>query len=201
MAGYVPDIQEQLRAAYEEFAEEQTTGIQFVGVGEPVTVRTEPRWRFERSDHGAGYVLQNSSLVYHTTAYTDFDDFIQQVIEGFLIVARCANISKLQRIGLRYVDLIEGQEGVPVEALLHPKLQGFGHELQGVSENISNYVFSGKTSVGQLVFRATGGRHEIPLPPDLLPLSLKLTRTANPQKSSFFLDTDHFMGKKRPAHS
>jgi uncharacterized protein (TIGR04255 family) len=198
MPAFVPDIQERLRTNYDEFAEEQATGIHFIGSGEPVTVKTEPRWRFDTADQRSGFVLQNSSLIYHTTAYTDFEDFVQRVVEGFLTVSQCANVTRLQRVGLRYVDLIEGQEGAPIEDLVHSRLQGFGHELANVTENASQYFFSGTTSSGQLVFRATLSHHQLPLPPDLLPVSLKLSRVANPQGRSMFLDTDHFTERSDP---
>jgi uncharacterized protein (TIGR04255 family) len=198
MASHVPDIQERLRGTYEGFAEEHVPSIQVMNPGEPATVRSEPRWRFERSDHSAGYVLHNASFVYHTTLYTDFEEFISQVVYGLQAIAMIANIPRLQRIGLRYVDLIEGRDDVPVEDFLNPRLRGIGTELHGVTENISQYTFGGETANGRLILRATHGRHPIPLPPDLLPVALNISRFPNPTRQSVFLDADHFMERADP---
>jgi uncharacterized protein (TIGR04255 family) len=193
MADHVPSIQEQLRTVYEEFAEEQIPSLQIAGLGETATLKTEARWRFETGDRRDGYILQNSAFVYHTTDYTDFEEFVQEILEGFTTVSSIAGIRRLHRIGLRYIDLIEAQNNEPVEELLNPKLAGFGSELPGVTENIAQYIFGGQTSTGQIVLRVTRGRHNLPLPPDLLPLALKISRIADSARPSVFLDTDHFL--------
>jgi uncharacterized protein (TIGR04255 family) len=194
MGDLVADIQERLRERYEGFDEENLTGIQISAKGPPV-VQAEVRWRFESTDRRSGYVLQNSSLVFHTTRYDDFDTFVPEVMRGFETVADIAKIQRIQRIGLRYVDLIEGDEKTPADKLVHKELCGFSTQLQDVTETISQYIFSGSTNIGQLVLRATRGRHDLALPPDLLPLALKVVRMPNSARTSVFLDTDHFVEK------
>ena len=192
MSEMVADIQEKLRDSYEGFEEERLTGIHVPSQGQP-TVQGDVRWRFESSDKRSGYILQNGSLVYHTTAYRDFDQFVPEVLHGFDVVANIAKVQRVQRIGLRYVDLIQGDDTHGVEQFLHPQLRGFGAELEGVSEQLSQYVFVGATSLGQLVIRVTRARHEFILPPDLLPLALVAERKASVERPSVFLDTDHFV--------
>lgn len=192
MAEMVPDIQETLRDRYDEFDEERLAGIQVSAKAQAV-IQGETRWRFESAGRRSGYILQNSSFVFHTTAYVDFDEFVPEVVRGFKLVAGIAKIQRLHRVGLRYIDLIEGDEKNPAESYLHPQLRGFGAELKGVTENISQYVITGSTAIGQLVLRTTRGRHEVALPPDLLPLALKVARKPKIGQISFFLDTDHFV--------
>lgn len=198
MSAHVPDIQEQLRATYESFAEEQTTSLQLMTATESPTIKMEPRWRFDRLDRGAGCVLHNSSYIYHTTAYTTFDDFASSAVAAFRTVAGRAGIQHVQRVGLRYIDLIEAEGDLPVDRLTNSQLRAFSTELRGITENVTQYMLSATTPVGQLVFRATHGHHQLSLPPDLLPLSLKISRTPDQAKPSLFLDTDHFTARIEP---
>lgn len=191
MAQYVPDIQERLRSQYEGFEEEQIADVAMQPRSKAIALRNETRWRFEREDARSGYILYNASLTYHTTAYTDFEEFIPEIVKGFSTVAEIAGISRMHRIGLRYVDLIADQGSAPLEDYIDAQLRGF--ELDGVTEKISQYVVSGATAMGQILFRATKGVLDAALPPDLLPLVLKPARMPDPNKRSLFLDTDHFI--------
>jgi uncharacterized protein (TIGR04255 family) len=198
IADKIPDIQEALRDRYELFEEERLTGINVPQKGQEVSVRQDLRWRFEAADRRSGYILHESSIVYHTTSYVDFKSFAPEVEHGFTTVSRIADVRHFQRIGLRYIDLIESDDTTPAEEFVHERLRGFGGHLaeSGIEESISQYVFNGRTNIGQLFLRATKGQHSIPLPPDLLPLSLEFVRQPDPTKVSFFLDTDHFVDCK-----
>ena len=186
----VPDIQESLRNTYEGFEEEQITGIQ---ISTTASMLNETRWRFERPDHRAGYVLTNSSLVYHTTAYSDFDEFVVEVMRGIEAVSSVAKIQRFVRAGVRYVDLIESNGRDRADSFLHERLRGFVSELPYVSDAICQYLSAGKTDIGNLVMRVTIGAHEVALPPDLLPIALTSVRRPSKESVSVFLDTDHFI--------
>lgn len=194
MKELIPDIQEKLRERYEGFEEEQVAGIQVPAKGQPI-VQAETRWRFESADQRSGYILQNAALVFHTTNYSDFDDFVPEIVRGFDVVATIARIQHIQRVGLRYVDLIESDSNNPAESFLHEHLRGFGSELGEIAEMFSQYLYRGNTDIGQLILKVTRGRHEIPLPPDLLPMALKSARKPLKDGISIFLDTDHFAEK------
>jgi uncharacterized protein (TIGR04255 family) len=193
MGEQIPDIQEKLRTQYEEFVEEQVSTLQLAAQGETPSLRAETRWRLETSDRRSGFLLQNASVVYHTTGYLDFGTFVDEMFGGFAVIAALAGIRRFHRVGLRYIDLIQPEGDTEVHELLHPLLEGFGRELPGVTQQFSQYVFGGRTAVGQLVFRATCGTHDFPVPPDLLPLTLKLDRAPTAARPSVFLDTDHFV--------
>ncbi len=185
----VPDIQERLRDVYDGFEEEEITGIL---IGANATVRNETRWRFESPDRASGFILQSGSLVYHTTAYSDFDEFVPAVMRGVDTVTNIAKIQRITRIGLRYVDLIEGDEDHTADSFLHDRLRGFASELPFIEDGICQQLTVGKSDIGNLVVRVTTGKHEVPLPPDLLPIALATVRKPNKNAISVFLDTDHF---------
>lgn len=195
MAAKVPDIQEHLREKYDGFEEERIAGFVVAGTGQS-SVDTELRWRFEDADQERGYILRNGALVFHTTAYEDFEQFVPEVLRGIETVSEIAKISRFQRMGLRFIDLIEGTADISADQLIHRQLRGFGSELTDVREGISQYVFNGTTKIGKLVFRATRGHHNVYLPPDLLPVSLNLKRSPDPTNPSIFLDTDHIFESK-----
>ena len=197
MRACIPDIQEQLRANYDEFEEEQLTGFKIRPIeGDPVELKNELRWRLERTDRRAGFVLHNASLVYHTTDYEDFDKFVDEILKGFKVVSEIAKIPRVQRIGLRYVDIIEAGVNCPIDDYLHPSLRGFGAEIEShrlADQHGFQYIFNGATSIGKLVIRVVRGKHDFPVPPDLMPLALVPCRIPDSKQTSVMLDTDHFV--------
>jgi uncharacterized protein (TIGR04255 family) len=192
MAGFVPDIQERLRRQYENFDRETLRGFQFAPAGPPVALEEQMRWRFEARDHRSGYLLSINSLIFHATTYVDFDHFIPEVMRGFDAVVDIAQISRVQRVGLRYVDLITGSADAAVERFVEPQLLGFNAGLSDVQEEVAQQLLRVKTSIGRLVFKISRGPHSNPLPGDLLPLTLAAARTPDPTRVSIFFDTDHY---------
>ncbi len=190
MGDMVADIQELLRATYEGFEEEQLAGIKIEQRN--TSVLSETRWRFETANRRSGYVLTNASIVYHTTDYLDFDAFVPEVVRGFSAVSSVAKIQRVSRIGVRYVDLIEGDANHRADSFLHDRLRGFSSELPFASDPVNQFLYTGKTDAGRLVLRVTLGKHEVALPPDLMPIALESIRKPDKAQMSVFLDTDHF---------
>jgi uncharacterized protein (TIGR04255 family) len=193
----VPDIQEKLRADYDGFEEEQIAGIAISGGATQPSVQSQQRWRFENAEQTSGYILHSGAIVFHTTDYIDFEHFVPEVIRGFDAVASTAKLSRITRIGLRYVDLIESEKDSSADELVHEQLRGFGSKLTGITNGTSQYIFNGSTNLGRLVFRTTRGQLGAPLPLELLPLSLSLKRSPDPTKVSILLDTDHIVDKPK----
>lgn len=192
MAEFVPDIQERLRRQYENFDRDILRGFQFSSAAPAVTLDEQIRWRFEARDRRSGYLLGINSLAFHTTTYVDFEHFIPEVMRGIEAVAGVAQITRIQRIGLRYVDLITGSTEAPVERFVVPQLLGFDAGLEGVEHEVSQQLVRVKTALGRLVFKISRGRHANPLPGDLLPLTLAPARVPDSSGVSIFFDTDHY---------
>jgi len=194
MADYVPAIQEALRAQYPVFEREQIGGVSLGPNGQPLFVQNESRWRFETRDEQVGYMLSTSQLITHTTAYVDSEDFRGRVVSGFRIVHEFAKLGFIQRIGLRFIDLIIPTASDRIEDYVNPSLVGFRPSVPGLTPDISQqFIRAHSTLGGTLLMRASRALHSSALPADLLPTTLKLSRQPDPEQESMLLDWDHYI--------
>lgn len=197
MADYVPAIQEALRSQYANFEREQIGGMSFAPNAQPVLVQNETRWRFETRDSQTGFILSTNQLITHTTRYVDSDDFRGRVVSGFRTVHELAKLSFIQRIGLRYIDLITPSTDDVVEDYIDPSLIGFRPNIRGLTSDVSQQFLRAKSNIGgapgTLLVKASRARHSSELPTDLLPISLQLKRKPSPEVESIFLDWDHYI--------
>jgi uncharacterized protein (TIGR04255 family) len=131
-------------------------------------------------------------LSFHATSYTDFDAFLREILRGFEAISKIAKVSLIQRVGLRYLDLIEGSEANSVQKFVHPLLMGFDPQISGLKAEISQQLFIAKSSLGTLVLRVSVGLHASAIPIELSPLSLNVSRNPDQSNTSIILDTDHF---------
>lgn len=197
MADYVPAIQEALRSKYPNFEPEQIGGVGFAPNAQPVLVQNETRWRFETRDSHTGFLLSTNQLITHTTSYVDSDDFRDRIVFGFRTIHEIAKLSFIQRIGLRYIDLITALPDETVEDYIDPSLIGFRPVVRGLTPDVSQQFMRAKSNVrgysGTLLVKASRARHGNDLPTDLLPISLQLKRKPSPEQESIFLDWDHYI--------
>jgi uncharacterized protein (TIGR04255 family) len=107
-------------------------------------------------------------------------------------VHTAAELQLHERIGLRYVDLIEPGVGEGRQDYLASHLLGYDATLVGVSESSFSFQFEGQTPYGRLV-----ARHYIPqianmFPPDLAGISLNYAYREPPFPGRVsLLDFDH----------
>jgi uncharacterized protein (TIGR04255 family) len=197
MADYVPAIQEALRSQYPNFEREQIGGVGFAPNAQPVLVHNETRWRFETRDSQTGFMLSTNQLIAHTTNYIDSDDFRERVVCGFRTLHEIAKLSFIQRVGLRYIDLITASADDVVEDYIDPSLIGFRPNILGLTPDVSQQFLRARSNIGgapgTLLVKVSRARHGSELPTDLLPISLQLKRKPSPEEESIFLDWDHYI--------
>lgn len=197
MGEYVPAIQEALRAQYPNFEREQIGGVNFAPNAQPVLLPHELRWRFETRDSQTGFVLTTNQLITHTTSYVDSDHFRDRIVSGFRTIHEIAKLSFIQRIGLRYIDLITPAPNDTVEAYIDKSLVGFRPAIPGVVPDVLQQFFRARTTVGgspaTILGKMSRARHANELPTDLLPISLELKRKPTNEQESIFLDWDHYV--------
>lgn len=198
MGEYVPAIQEHLRSDYPRYEQRQIEALELVPPAPsaaPVT-NTVSRWLFKDRDDVSGFILDESSLVFHTSRYASFSEFKARLLSGAAIVQEAARIPMIERVGLRYVDLITPDDGETLDQYVSPGLMGFSIDTPDVKAYNTNKQFVNvKTKVGQLMLRFTRGQLSSPLPPDLAALAPKMRRKPKKSNVSAILDTDHFSDK------
>jgi uncharacterized protein (TIGR04255 family) len=197
MGDYIPAIQEALRAQYPNFEPEQIGGVTLAPNAQPVFVQNQTRWRFETRDSFTGFMLSTNQLITHTTNYVDSDDFRERIVFGFRTIHEAARLGFIQRIGLRYIDLITASADDRLEDYIHPALVGFRPRVPGLTPDVSQQFLRTRSSIGglsgTLLLKVSRALHAGELPADLLPTSLHLRRRPPSDQESIFLDWDHYV--------
>lgn len=195
MGQYIPTIQSALRLSGYPLSEMTTNNEILVGP-QGVQTQVSQQWAFYDVRKTFGVRISSSRFVIETTAYTSFAEFIPRV-EPILEILAAPGLMAVQRIGLRYINVIQPQEGESFEDYLHDRLSGLREDFLGLTDPTFSLAVQGHTEEGMLSIRS----HQPPiavLNPDhiLMPADLGTQLTfpniVNPSVRYRFLDLDHF---------
>src|SRR5882762_2482103 len=190
MEKYVPEIQEKLRLKYPWFQRSKIQEIMFQAQGTP-SVSFSDRYEFLQRDKRTGVVLISNSVALHTNKYTNYEAFEEEFADALSAIHNSVGIGLVERIGLRYVDLVRLGPDEKWSDYIKPGLLGLDVETVGVTPLTSQSAWLGKTQVGTLAFRYT--QSESPIPPDLMPVSLQYEGDLLRSKEvGTILDIDHY---------
>ncbi len=186
MSDFIPDIQEKHRKKYPVF-EEQTSQVLKIGPAGP-QASTETRWYLANPTQDTGFVITPGFVAFMTLHYSSFDNFLDQFRTVLVSLKEIADVSLVNRIGLRYIDFIEAGHGLQLDDLV--RREYFGFRMSGVDRVTHQQDTSCITSAGKMRMRLMRGNHSSVLPDDLDPV-LRI-RAAPENVESIILDTDHF---------
>lgn len=200
MGEYVSRLQERLRrGGFPDFRTENQFELSIRRLDElqpDVQQQQQQRWSFTNTQRTEGYLLFSNALVFHTTAYDTFADFLQKTISGLKLVHEIVELAYTERIGLRYLDAIVAMENDTLPQYLNPSLLGLSEALQG---RLGHSFTENLTSIeeGTLVTRTVITDGNLALSPDLVSLQLNLQpRFAAINGRHSVLDTDYFVIKR-----
>lgn len=189
----IPIIQEALRKqGFPRFRRRQTDVVK-PQVGPITQIERRDQWEFGDKDNTASVLVDAESIVLQASEYTVFESFMERLEVALNAVAAAAEPSVVERIGLRYVDLIVPRAGKALSDYVRPSLlceanPHLGSRLAFLSESIAK---TGDHS--KFLVRFVDGFGGFAFPPDLLPVSLHLRQDPNRGSSRFgMLDMDHF---------
>jgi uncharacterized protein (TIGR04255 family) len=197
---YVDQLQERLRrSGFPDFRAENQFEliIQRLEESNPdVKPKQQIRWSFTNIQRTEGYLLLPNALVFHTTAYDTFDDFLKKTLIGMELVHEIVELAYVDRIGLRYLDAIVPLDGDALSSYLNPSLLGFSASLEGqLAHSFTETVTA--IADGNLVARAVVTDGSLALSPDLFPLQLELQpRFMTVSGRNAVLDTDYSVSKR-----
>jgi uncharacterized protein (TIGR04255 family) len=200
MADYAPSVQEKLRRrGYPDYRQESMMSINIRRPDDPqpeVQNTQQKRWSFTNAKGTEGYLLFPDALIYHTTDYDTFETFSKKALDGLALVHEIVELSYIDRIGLRYLDSISPKAGEKVEEYLSPSLTG----LSSIMKGSLNHAFS-ETAMdidsGKLIARSVITDNGIAIPPDLMPLSLRLPeKVSSISHKNAVLDVDYFVTQR-----
>jgi uncharacterized protein (TIGR04255 family) len=197
MADYVALLQERLRrGGFPDFQAENQfeLTIRRLDEAQPNFQPTQHmRWSFTNTQRTEGYLLLSNALVFHTTTYDTFADFLQKTISGLNLVNKIVELAYVEKIGLRYLDAVTPMDSDTLQQYLNPSLLGFSANLEG---RLSHSFTETVTVIedGNLVARAVITDGTLALSPDLIPLQLELQpRFTAINGRNAVLDSDYFV--------
>ncbi len=200
MAGYVDLLQERLRrSGFPDFRAEHQFEFTISRLDEAqpdVQPKQHIRWSFTNTQRTEGYLLLSNALVFHTTEYATFEDFLRKTIFGLELVHEIVELAYVERIGLRYLDAVVALSDDNLEQYLNPSLLGFSTSLEGrLGHSFTETVTS--IADGNLVARAVITDGALAVSPDLFPLQLALNHRFTEVKGrNAVLDTDYSVVKR-----
>lgn len=164
----------------------------------PPKVELRPRWDFLSADKTTGVTLTQEALVFQTTAYTSSAPFRDQLRDVLRALREVTGAEFVQRVGLRYIDLIRVAPGERFSEYVHHGLLGFpwreAPDLQARAIGLRTEAIA-QTTVGIMAVRSAVLPPGQMVPSDLLPAVLRYPPPPEPQNGlpGLAVDFDHFV--------
>lgn len=197
---YLPAIQDRMRARrFPDYKREAFQRFVFPfggGDGGQVTtpsILPQSRFIFGDIEGLSGFVLENNTMSFQTTAYDTFEIFSKTLIDGLRILHEELQLDFTERVGLRYLDAVLPMANVEsLSDYLAPEVLGLSQKLGGqLAHSVSETVTF--NSAGQLVSRVIIQNGRVGLPPEMTVMAPKLNhRFTQPEGLHAILDTDAF---------
>ena len=167
MGNLVPEIQESLRRkGFPGFATSVVQQFQLSLAGGEPTLRTASRWVFTSTNRDHTITLTTEGVSFQTTAYDDFEGFLEFVSGAVDVVASIAEPSFADRVGLRYVDAIPNV-GEQMSRYFNETVLTFSAADLEVQSLLLNQHIVATTEHGHLQIRLNQVENAPLLPPDL----------------------------------
>lgn len=200
MANYIDKIQDKFRLdGYTRFEAQKIPQLQFnpsaQGKAEVVEL---PIWRITLSDRKSGFILTQSSLIYHTTHYQTHHQLFVNFLSGLQIVDSTLKLDHLSRLGLRYLNAILPNTGENIDEYLIKEVHGIhlnATRQYSLHESVFNIKFESISSPSTLVSRIYYLSGPLRYPPDIAPHDLITMPQFDNGSSSLhaIIDIDHFV--------
>ncbi|MDP2242172.1 MAG: TIGR04255 family protein [Burkholderiales bacterium] len=202
IGSHIPTIQDALRKQYPAFSHEKIQTIEFGPTFGPPKVENEDLWNFTDAENREGFVVQRNSLIFIATKYETFEDFSERHAKLLTCFAGTIPDLLVERLGLRYVDLIVPNDGESPQEYVIPGLRGCeAQSLKAInfdSQAISRWVFPN----GHLLFRYSTGVKPPFLPQDLGSIKLDnaevVNRAERAKSNVASMDFDRIVNHKSP---
>ena len=200
MDRYVPSIQEEFRRHLFPIERAgKVTEMTFGGSARiPVQVAEQERWEYRTKDEGWSILVTQDSVLLQTTAYDRFEDFatkLELAVRTVLETTEHDEFGVIERIGLRYVDVVRPQPPEDFRMYLRPGFHGVSDEVFRDGGQLHMQA-TGQTSVGDgrgvMIVRIIQNDQGFLVPPDLVAAGPQ-PATAPPGELVTLIDMEHYM--------
>jgi len=118
---YIGNFQERIRDIYPTLKPEQSVVLNLLGT-EPK--KEETVWRFFDDSENWRLTLAPNFLALEAVKYTSRDDFLQRFKDAITVLGECITPKHIDRIGIRYIDQVKGDELSRIKELVRPEILG-----------------------------------------------------------------------------
>ena len=204
MDRYIPEIQEEFRQ--KGFPIERSGKVQQFtfapGGGVPVQVNEQQRWEYRTRDEAWSILVMEDSIVLQTTDYNRFEYFADKFLHAIQTVLTKTEhdlLGVVQRVGLRYVDVVQPREGEDEDFrfYLKPGFHGVVDEVFEPGTHRLHVESTGRTSVGNesgtMIVRIVQNDQGFSLPPDLANAAPKHVSRVKAGELITLIDMDHYI--------
>lgn len=198
MKEYIPEIQERIRKeGFPKFNESTFSEFHLnPTLGTAPTILERKKWDFFNKDNTIAVSLTEHFLSLHTSQYTTFDNFSSTLKIALNILKEVVKPDLVERIGIRYINIIRPKENETFSAYLSTGLAGFLTNKVSSDESLTRCETICSTSHGTLVAKSIRYNDGTFLPPEIGMESLGLVfdEAKKPSKGEIIslLDFDHF---------
>ncbi len=154
---FIAEFQERLRARYPVAKKEMQTGIQITSEG----VQTQDgsvTWRFKNRADTQQVSLGPNFVALDTDRYTSRTEFFNDFKAAVSALAETIRPATFDRLGVRYVDRIEGPSALPLERFLRPEVLGHSRTRLGGDADIQHAITDTIFRVGLAQLHARWGQ-------------------------------------------
>ena len=202
MERYIPAIQDTFRRT--GFPIERAGKVHQVTFGPggsaPVQTVEQQRWEYRNRDETWSVLVTEDNVVLQTTAYTRFEEFAERLllaVNTVLSESEHDGFGVVQRVGLRYIDVVRPSAGNGFRFYLRPGLHGVPDEVFKPGRHLLHVESRGETMIGRqpgtMVVRIVQNDQGHPLPPDLMAAAPKYSSRAEPGELVTLIDMDHYV--------
>jgi len=202
MEEYIPAIQESFRRR--GFPLEQAGKVRQVIFGldgdNPVQVVEQQRWEYRTKDKTSSVIVMQDSVILQTTSYKKFEAFADELlhaVQNVLNETEHDQLGVIERVGLRYVNVVQPREREDFRFYLRPGFHGVADEVFKTGTPRLYVESTGKTSVaddsGTMVVRVIQNDQGFSLPPDLLGAAPVHVPRATAGELITLVDMDHYI--------
>jgi uncharacterized protein (TIGR04255 family) len=193
----IPAFQDALRKmGYLKLNQREVTQVNRDPQNNIVAKETYNQWEFIDKE-GTHSVLADPRFInVNTSDYTVFEDFVVQMGRVFEVMTSCIEPGLIERLGLRFVDLIVPSEGKNMEYYVNQSLRGFQVD---PDEDRQAFYMETVTRTGEnkrFIHRYTETQKGLGFPPDLIPSGLKLLQNPRMETTFGLLDMDHMITRE-----
>lgn len=191
---HITSIQGQLKKkGLPLFEEESSQEVTLIQAGSPPEIKARRRWIFTDIARHNSVILSQDFLALETSSYDQFPVFRERFESYLNVIAGSLELDAIERVGLRYVDVVRTREGKAARDLIRAELRG----LQLEDANQGRFTQFGSmsqavTDFGKLNVRVIHSDEGISLPPDLAGTKLQIQDLPPKGEAVSILDIDHF---------